>query len=149
MASILQCASNPTIPSPQTSQMQNTASTSGQTVGKSPTPITPQGGSATSASDPSPTTLSTVPPQISCPTIDSSFLELCVNTGEYHKSLGEIDLKHVKSDGDFFQAIRTEYSNIRGIRQKFRILKPAKVSYVRVCSTRNISSLVRKLIQNL
>jgi hypothetical protein len=62
----------------------------------------------------------------------AKFLELCVNTGEHLKELGEIDLTNATCDGDLFGAVRERYLQIRGFRSKFWLLKPAAVSFVRV-----------------
>jgi len=62
----------------------------------------------------------------------STFLELCVNTGEHLKTLGEIDLTNARCDGDLFGAIQDRYLQIRGYRAKFWLLKPAGVSFVKV-----------------
>jgi hypothetical protein len=61
------------------------------------------------------------------------FFELCVNTGEHLKTLGEIDITKAQCDGDLFSAIQERYVKIRGWRSKYWLLKPAKISYVRVC----------------
>lgn len=52
-------------------------------------------------------------PQVGCKTSPTrqgqptkpKYLELCINTGQYSTSLGEIDLSHVKSDGELFLKI--------------------------------------------
>ncbi|RDW63555.1 hypothetical protein BP6252_11100 [Coleophoma cylindrospora] len=59
------------------------------------------------------------------------FLELCVNTGEHLKELGEIDLTSATCDGDLFGAVQERYLQIRGFRSKLWFLKPARISYVR------------------
>ena len=66
------------------------------------------------------------------PTQDPTFLELCVNTGEHLKTLGEIDLTSVRCDGELFKMIKEHYLRLRSIRSKFWLLKPATISYVRV-----------------
>ena len=65
-------------------------------------------------------------------TPSSSFLELCVNTGAHLKTLGEIDLTNVSTDGVLFRAIRERYIALRGFRSKLWLLKPTTVSFVRV-----------------
>jgi hypothetical protein len=67
-----------------------------------------------------------------------NFLELCVNTGEHLKELGEIDLTYAKCDGDLFGAVQERYLQIRGYRSKFWLLKPAAVSFVCVGYRENI-----------
>jgi hypothetical protein len=66
------------------------------------------------------------------------FFELCVNTSEHLKTLGEIDLSKAQCDGDLFSAIQERYVKIRGWRSKYWLLKPAKISYVRVCILQSI-----------
>jgi hypothetical protein len=61
-----------------------------------------------------------------------SFLELCVNTGAHLKTLGEIDLTHISTDGALFKAVKHEYLRLRGFRSRFWLLKPTTVSFVRV-----------------
>jgi len=65
-------------------------------------------------------------------TFNPSFLELCVNTGAHVKTLGEIDLTIVSTDGAMFRAIKERYLALRGFRSKFWLLKPTAVSFVRV-----------------
>jgi hypothetical protein len=60
------------------------------------------------------------------------FFELCVNAGTFLKSLAEIDLKAVGSDGEFFQAVKEHYFRLRSYRSRFWLLRPSSVSYVRV-----------------
>jgi hypothetical protein len=64
--------------------------------------------------------------------LDLSFLELCVNTGPYIKSLAEIDTASISTDGTLFKALRKQYLRLRGFRSRFWLLKPAAISFVRV-----------------
>jgi hypothetical protein len=61
-----------------------------------------------------------------------SYLELCINTGEYTKTLREIDLRNVGCDGELFKEIRNEYYRARNFKSRFRLLKPSGVHFVRV-----------------
>jgi hypothetical protein len=61
-----------------------------------------------------------------------SYLELCINTGEYTKTLREIDLRSVGCDGELFKEIRNEYSRARNFKSRFWLLKPSGVHFVRV-----------------
>jgi hypothetical protein len=61
-----------------------------------------------------------------------SYLELCINTGEYTKTLREIDLRNVGCDGELFKEIRNEYSQARNFKSRFWLLKPSGVHFVRV-----------------
>jgi hypothetical protein len=95
-------------------------------------------GVSTDASNPSPTSTllgslsssSILDPTFSTPT----FFELCVNAGIFVKSLAEIDLRAVRSDGEFFQAVKEHYFRLRSYRSRFWLLRPSSVSYVRVRS---------------
>ncbi|KAL9118045.1 MAG: hypothetical protein Q9187_005412 [Circinaria calcarea] len=58
------------------------------------------------------------------------FLELCVNTGEFTKSLGEIEISQVRSDGNLFREIKSQYLRLRGYRAKHFLLKPVAVQFV-------------------
>lgn len=61
-----------------------------------------------------------------------SYLELCINTGEYTKTLREIDLRNVGCDGELFKEIRNEYSRARNFKSSFWLLRPSGVHFVRV-----------------
>jgi hypothetical protein len=63
---------------------------------------------------------------------NQSYLKLCINTGEYTKSLSEIDLRDIGCDGDLFKKICSEYSRLRGFRSRLWLLKPSAVHFVRV-----------------
>ena len=59
------------------------------------------------------------------------FFELCVNTGEFSKTLGEIDVTRVTSDVPFFKLVRQRYREIRGHRiKKHYLLKPIGMRFV-------------------
>ncbi|CZR58205.1 uncharacterized protein PAC_08096 [Phialocephala subalpina] len=64
-------------------------------------------------------------------TPNQSYLEVCVNTSEYTKTLSEIDLRDVGCDGELFHRIRKEYLRLRGFRSRFWLLKPSGVHFVR------------------
>jgi hypothetical protein len=66
---------------------------------------------------------------------NSVYLELCVNAGRFLKTLGEIDLSTITTDGDFFSTVKEHYLRLRSFRTKFWLLKPSSVSYVRVSRT--------------
>ncbi len=62
------------------------------------------------------------------------FFELCVNTGEFQKRLGEIDLTRVTNDLHLFELIRNQYHEIRGHRlKKHYLLKPIAMRFVHFC----------------
>ena len=59
------------------------------------------------------------------------FLELCINTGDFHKTLGEIDLSDCTSDGDMFAQIRNTYSSIRVAGRRI-FQRPVDIHFVQV-----------------
>lgn len=69
-----------------------------------------------------------------------SFFELCVNSGKFLKSLGEISVSStnahgvnsIDTDGEFFRKVKDNYLRLRSFRARFWLLKPVNVSYVRV-----------------
>lgn len=61
-----------------------------------------------------------------------AFLELCVNTGEFTISLGEINITDVKGDIELFAKIRRRYRELRGTGWRRMLLKPVDVHFVRV-----------------
>lgn len=63
------------------------------------------------------------------------FFELCVNSGKYLKTLGEIDISSINTDGEFFSTVKAHYLRLRSFRSRFWLLKPVNVSYVRVSHT--------------
>ena len=62
----------------------------------------------------------------------SKYLEMCVNSGEFSKSLGEIEMSQVQSDGCLFRQIKSQYLRLRGYRAKHFLLKPTAVQFVQV-----------------
>ncbi|MCJ1438964.1 hypothetical protein MMC27_008354 [Xylographa pallens] len=58
------------------------------------------------------------------------FLEVCINTGKWHRSLGEIDITRVSCDRELFALIKQRYDEVRGHRSKLFFLEPAKVEWV-------------------
>ncbi|MCJ1403746.1 hypothetical protein MMC11_006969 [Xylographa trunciseda] len=58
------------------------------------------------------------------------FVEVCVNTGKWQKSLGEIDITNVNCDRDLFAMIKQRYDDIRAHRAKLFFLEPARVAWV-------------------
>jgi hypothetical protein len=59
------------------------------------------------------------------------FLELCVNKGN-SKALAEINVTSITTDGELFRKVKEHYLQLRSFRARFWLLKPAKVSWVRV-----------------
>lgn len=60
------------------------------------------------------------------------YFELCVNTGQFRKTLGEIDVTQCASDGSLFAQIRATYLRLRNYRAKHFLLEPTEVHFVQV-----------------
>lgn len=58
------------------------------------------------------------------------FLELCVNTGKYTISLGEIAVGDVGTDGELFSEIRKRYYELRPMHFRRLFYHPADIHYV-------------------
>ncbi|KAG8534374.1 uncharacterized protein KY384_001219 [Bacidia gigantensis] len=59
------------------------------------------------------------------------YFELCVNTGEFAKTLGEIDITRTTDDLSFFKLIYNRYREVRGYRFKQHyLLKPVAMQFV-------------------
>ena len=59
------------------------------------------------------------------------FFELCVNTGEFSKTLAEIDVTRVTSDMSFFKLVHQRYREVRGYRyRKHYLLKAVAMQFV-------------------
>ena len=65
-------------------------------------------------------------------TFMKKYLELCINTGEFQKSLGEIEVTGVCSDGLLFQMIKKKYLDLRSYRARYFLLKPTAIQFVQV-----------------
>lgn len=66
------------------------------------------------------------------------YFELCVNSGKWKITLGEIDITDVKTDKDFFDRVTEKYDSIRGVCAKaLYLLEPADIHFVRVSSLSN------------
>jgi hypothetical protein len=67
--------------------------------------------------------------------LPKKFLALCVNTGRYHKTLGEIDVTNICRDNETFRQIKARYLEVRSFRARARrlfLLRPDKVHFVKV-----------------
>lgn len=85
------------------------------------------------SSSPTQTQIGTNSTTSAVPTESSyKFLELCVNSGKLLKTLGEIDVSSINTDGEFFGVVKSHYLRLRSFRARFWLLKPVNVSYVRV-----------------
>lgn len=61
------------------------------------------------------------PPQL---TLIPRFLELCVNTGQYSRTVGEANITSIKSDGELFSLISDVYYRERAKRGIFQVQTP-------------------------
>lgn len=65
--------------------------------------------------------------------IPPKFLALCVNTGGMYKTLAELDMSRINSDGEAFSQMKKAYLQYRGVRSRLHFLvKPVTVEFVRV-----------------
>jgi hypothetical protein len=65
------------------------------------------------------------------------FLALCINTGRFHKTLGEIDVTNIQRDSDTFRQIKSLYLTVRSFRARARrlfLLQPNNIHFVKVPS---------------
>ncbi|KAL6693019.1 hypothetical protein J3F84DRAFT_82591 [Trichoderma pleuroticola] len=64
--------------------------------------------------------------------IPPKFLALCVNTGGMYKTLAELDMSRINSDGEAFSQMKMAYLQYRGVRSRLHFLvKPVTVEFVR------------------
>jgi hypothetical protein len=69
--------------------------------------------------------------------LPKKFLALCVNTGRFHNTLGEIDVTDICRDDQTFSMIRDRYLEVRGFRARARrlfLFQPDNVHFVKVFS---------------
>lgn len=69
------------------------------------------------------------------------FLALCVNTGRFHKTLGEIEVTDICRDSEAFCQIKARYLEVRSFRARARrmfLLRASKVHFVKVSPILNI-----------
>lgn len=59
--------------------------------------------------------------------LEPCFLELCVNTGEYERSVSETDITHIGSDGDLFELIASSYYTLRAERNFLQLWHPKAI----------------------
>lgn len=59
-----------------------------------------------------------------------SYLEVCINTGEYTMTLSEINLQSIRCDGELFKNIQKECLRLRAFHFRFRLLRPSGVVFV-------------------
>lgn len=67
--------------------------------------------------------------------VSKKFLALCVNTGRFHHTLGEIDVTNIRQDNETFRMIKDRYLEVRGFRARARrlfLFQPNSVHFVKV-----------------
>ena len=67
--------------------------------------------------------------------LSKKFLALCVNTGQFHTTLGEIDVTSICRDSETFRTIKDRYLEVRGFRARARrlfLFQPHSVHFVKV-----------------
>lgn len=67
--------------------------------------------------------------------LSKKFLALCVNTGRFHNTLGEIDVTNICRDNETFRMIKDRYLEVRGFRaraQRLFLFQPNRVHFVKV-----------------
>ncbi|MCJ1325750.1 hypothetical protein MMC10_002413 [Thelotrema lepadinum] len=94
-------------------------------------------GSGTTSSSSSTSTRPCQPDQKPMTNRGRRFLELCVNTGGYTTTLGEIEVAMLTSDGDLFERICKKYREIRGSSFKRLFMHPVNIHYVKFNVARN------------
>jgi len=67
------------------------------------------------------------------PLTPKRFVALCINTGEFDMTLGEVDISSITTDRQMFQALKSTYHSRRGFRTKaFRrwLIKPVDIKFI-------------------
>lgn len=67
--------------------------------------------------------------------LSKKFLALCVNTGRFHATLGEIDVTNICRDNETFRTIKDRYLEVRGFRawaRRLFLFQPHSVHFVKV-----------------
>ena len=92
----------------------------------------------TAAPSPNPGFNTTVQVQLSPTsqvTMTKKFTALCVNTGKFHKTLGEIDVSGVTTDRQVFHQFKQSYNSLRGFRARslrWFLIEPVDIKFVQV-----------------
>jgi hypothetical protein len=78
--------------------------------------------------------------------LTKKFLALCINTGRFHTTLGEIDVSNVSRDDETFRMIKERYLEVRSFRARARrlfLFQPNNIHFVKVSPSKLILSFVR------
>lgn len=70
------------------------------------------------------------------PPMTKKFAALCVNTGEFNKTLGEIEVSSINTDRQVFHKFKEKYQILRGFRAgalRWLLIKPVNIKFIQVC----------------
>jgi hypothetical protein len=70
------------------------------------------------------------------PPVTKKFTALCVNTGEFNKTLGEIEVNSISTDRQVFQKFKEKYQMLRGFRAgalRWLFIRPVDIRFIQVC----------------
>jgi len=124
--------------------MSNSTSSTGITLPSSPTASTANSPNSSDESLEKPSRASDEPlcqncSSSQCPYCPNrtlrKFLALCVNTGRYHRTVGEVDLGKANRDSEAFEMIRSCYLDTRGFRaraRRFFLFQPKSAHFIKV-----------------
>jgi len=89
---------------------------------------------ASSSANPGVGTTSVLAP-VPHPPATKKFAALCVNTGEFNKTLGEIEVSSIGTDRQMFHKFKTTYQILRGFRAgalRWLLIKPVDIRFIQV-----------------
>ena len=69
------------------------------------------------------------------------FLELCIDTGKYIISLGELDVSNIRSDSELFVFIHRKYRELRGSIFQRMFSQPIDIHFVKVREELNSNAI--------
>ncbi|KAH8590386.1 hypothetical protein B0O99DRAFT_305590 [Bisporella sp. PMI_857] len=75
------------------------------------------------------------PPRSPPPPVIKKYTALCVNTGEFNKTLGEIDISSITTDRQMFHRFKEAYHELRGFRARavrWFLIKPVDIKFIQV-----------------
>jgi hypothetical protein len=75
--------------------------------------------------------------------LSKKFLALCINTGRFNTTLGEIDVTNICRDDMTFRMIKERYLEVRGFRARARrlfLFQPNNVHFVKACPSNLVLS---------
>jgi hypothetical protein len=81
-------------------------------------------------------TITVLAPKPHPPPMTKKFVGLCVNTGEFSKTLGEIEVSYISTDRQVFHKFKEKYQMLRGYRAsalRWLLIKPIDIRFIQVC----------------